>query len=121
MNEPADDTAPGRLKNFTENEIIAEIIAVLAEKEGIQVVPHSANLNLVTIFSVHLLGAILNSAPYLEYTIEHDSAINQEAKKLYSPQLEVTDGAVSIPAEPGWGVKIHQDWMEEAEYQKSEL
>ncbi|PPR75609.1 MAG: hypothetical protein CFH06_01920, partial [Alphaproteobacteria bacterium MarineAlpha3_Bin5] len=40
---------------------------------------------------------------------------------LYEPLLKVVDGKVEVPAEPGWGVHIKRDWLERAQYQKSEL
>ena len=43
-----------------------------------------------------------------------------ELNQPYSPQLVVKDGAVQIPADPGWGVEISQNWLKSAEYQKSE-
>lgn len=96
-------------------------VAKMAEKKGLLCVPHSANLTLVTVFAVHLLGAIPNAAPYLEYTIEHESGINKLAGEMYSPQLVVKEGAVQIPAGPGWGVQINEEWLKKADYQKSEL
>ena len=95
--------------------------AHLADLVGISCVPHSANHSMVTVFALHLLGAIPNAAPYLEYTIEYESNINQQAYKVFSPKLEVKDGAVAIPAEPGWGVQIHDEWLGNADYEKSEL
>ena len=32
--------------------------------------PHSANLSLVTVFTLHLMGAIENAGPYVELSIE---------------------------------------------------
>ena len=95
-------------------------VAKMAAEAGIPCVPHSANLSLVTVFSVHLLGAIPNAAPYLEYTIEPED-INRQARELFSPQLVVEDGAVQIPSAPGWGIEIHRSWLERSEYRVSQL
>jgi L-alanine-DL-glutamate epimerase-like enolase superfamily enzyme len=95
-------------------------VAQLASQVNLQLVPHSANLSLVTVFAVHLLGALDNAVPYLEYTIEHESGVNRQAKEVYSPQLDIRDGAVQIPQAPGWGVEISKDWLSRAEYQESE-
>lgn len=95
--------------------------AKMAENEGITCVPHSANHGLVSIFALHLLSAIPNAQKYLEYSIEFDEAINIEAYSMYEPHLKVVDGSVRIPDEPGWGVHIKQQWLEKADYQKSEL
>ena len=47
--------------------------ARMAEQAGMPVVPHSANLSLVTVFTMHLLGAIPNAGPHFEYSIEKNA------------------------------------------------
>ena len=37
---------------------------------GLPCTPHSANLSMVTLFTMHLLGAIPNAGKYLEFSIE---------------------------------------------------
>ena len=96
-------------------------VAQMAEAAGMPCVPHSANLSLVTVFSLHLLGAMPNAAPYVEFSIEADSGIEKEARQLYSPRLLVKDGRVPIPSEPGWGVTIHKGWLEGAKHQESHV
>jgi L-alanine-DL-glutamate epimerase-like enolase superfamily enzyme len=95
-------------------------VAQMAAEAKLRCVPHSANLSLVTLFSVHLLGAIPNAEPYLEYTIEYEHDINRQARAMYSPQLVAKDGFVEIPADPGWGIQIHEAWLDKADYQISE-
>ena len=41
-----------------------------AQKFGLPVTPHCANLSLVTLFTMHLLRAIPNAGKYLEFSIE---------------------------------------------------
>ena len=79
-------------------------------------VPHSANLSMVTVFILHMLGAITNAGPYLEFSIEP----SRWTDGLYTPALEAKDGNVAIPDGPGWGVTINPDWLERAEYHISE-
>jgi L-alanine-DL-glutamate epimerase-like enolase superfamily enzyme len=95
-------------------------VARLAALAGKPVVPHSANLSLVTLFTLHLLAAIPNAGPYVEFTLESQDAVNRQARDVFSPALEVKDGRVEIPAGPGWGVKINPDWLKSADYQKTE-
>ena len=95
-------------------------VARLAAAAGLPCTPHSANLSLVTICTMHLLGAIENAGKYLEYSIEGtDYYPWQDGLFLGSP-FEVRDGHVSIPAGPGWGVEINPAWLAAAHYQKSE-
>ncbi len=89
-------------------------VARMAEAAGMRCVPHSANLSMVTVFTLHLLGAIPNAGPYLEFSIEP----TPWTAGLYAPALEVCQGAVQIPEGPGWGVEINPDWLAESEHQE---
>jgi L-alanine-DL-glutamate epimerase-like enolase superfamily enzyme len=90
-------------------------VARFAQEAGLLCVPHSANLSLVTIFTLHLLAAIPNAGPYLEFSIEPSGWTDG----LYEPALEVVDGKVKVPDGPGWGVEINPEWLEKAQYQVS--
>ena len=85
-------------------------VATLAEAAGIPVVPHSANLTLVTVFALHLMGAIANAGPYVELSIEPDEYYPWQSG-IFEPALVARDGCVDIPADPGWGVEIRPDWL----------
>lgn len=86
-------------------------VARLAEAAGLPVVPHSSNHSFTTLYALHLMGAIPNAGAYVEFSIEDQSAVAD----LYRPRLQVVDGHVQIPAEPGWGVEINPAWLERAE------
>ncbi|MBI1389011.1 MAG: mandelate racemase/muconate lactonizing enzyme family protein [bacterium] len=92
-------------------------VAAMALEKDMPCVPHSANLAMVTLFSLHVMGAILNAGPHVEFSIESTPWTDG----LFSPALEVKEGKVMIPAEPGWGVTINPDWLAQAERQVSEL
>lgn len=93
-------------------------VAKMAQKAGKRVVPHSANLSMVTLFAMHLMAAIPNAGPFVEFTIE--PGINTGRGELYNPVLKVEDGKVKIPDGPGWGVTINPDWLAKAKHEKSE-
>ncbi|HET6428743.1 MAG TPA: mandelate racemase/muconate lactonizing enzyme family protein [Phycisphaerae bacterium] len=90
-------------------------VAAMAAEAGLPCVPHSANLSLVSIFTLHLLAAIPNAGDHMEFSIEP----NDWAGRMYQPVPEVRDGFVAVPTGPGWGVKINQDWLAAAERQVS--
>jgi L-alanine-DL-glutamate epimerase-like enolase superfamily enzyme len=94
----------------------ARRVAAMAAEAGLPCVPHSANLSMVTVFTLHLLSAIPNAGPYLEFSIEPDWASG-----LYTPELEVLDGTVLTPVGPGWGVTVSPSWLAAAERRVSEL
>jgi L-alanine-DL-glutamate epimerase-like enolase superfamily enzyme len=90
-------------------------VAAMAAAAGLPCVPHSANLSLVTVFALHLLAAVPNAGPYVEYSIEGlDYYPWQDG--LFTPALEVVDGRVSAPEGPGWGVEISPEWLARAEH-----
>ena len=95
--------------------------ALMSDEVGIPCIPHSANHGMVTLFTLHLMRAIPNPGKYLEFSIEFDDGINHEARAMYAPILEIENGNLHLPSEPGWGITIHKDWLEKAEYQVSEL
>jgi len=79
-------------------------------------VPHSANLSMVTVFTLHMLAAIPTAGPFMEFSIEPTDWTRQ----LYEPALKVQDGKVDIPHGPGWGVTINPAWLKKAEHSISE-
>lgn len=89
-------------------------VAKMAQQAGKQVVPHSANLSMVTLFALHFMAAVPNAGPFVEFTIEGDLS-----ESLYHPKLEVKEGKVSIPDGPGWGVTVDSDWLAGASYQNT--
>jgi L-alanine-DL-glutamate epimerase-like enolase superfamily enzyme len=94
-------------------------VAKMAKAAGLPVTPHAANQSMVTVFTLHLMGALENAGPYVEFSIEGLDYYPWD-QNLYSPALVARDGKVQIPDGPGWGVEINQKWLEQAAYQKSE-
>jgi L-alanine-DL-glutamate epimerase-like enolase superfamily enzyme len=94
-------------------------VATLAQAAGIPITPHSANLSLVTIFTLHLMGALTNAGPYVEFSIEGEDYYPWQYG-IYEPMPIARDGKVEIPTAPGWGIRIKDDWLQQAAYQCSE-
>jgi len=91
-------------------------VAALAREKQLPCVPHSANLALVTVFSLHVMGALENAGDYVEFSIESAPW----TRDYYEPYPQVKDGKVTISGEPGWGVRIRADWLEKAERRVSQ-
>ena len=91
-------------------------VAAMAAEAGLPCVPHSANLSMVSVFTLHLLAAIPNAGPRMECSIEQ----TPWAEKVYSPELRVERGEVQVPEGPGWGVEINQPWLAAAQRAVSE-
>jgi L-alanine-DL-glutamate epimerase-like enolase superfamily enzyme len=95
-------------------------VAQWASEAGKLVVPHSANLSMVTLFSLHMMAAIKNAGGYVEYSIESSRSL----RGMFEPALSVEsirDGKVAIPAGPGWGVKIGKRWLEDCKRQVTKI
>jgi L-alanine-DL-glutamate epimerase-like enolase superfamily enzyme len=90
-------------------------VAELAAEAGLPCRPHSANHSMVLTFTLHLLAAIDNAAPYVEYSIE-----DHWAEGMLDPAPEVEDGTVAVPDGPGWGVEVDPEWLATAHRRKSE-
>jgi L-alanine-DL-glutamate epimerase-like enolase superfamily enzyme len=91
----------------------------MAATANLPVTPHSANLSLVTMCTMHLLGAIANPGKYLELSIEGPDYYPWQEGLFRGDPYAVTDGCVTIPAEPGWGVEIEPAWLASASYRRS--
>ncbi len=91
-------------------------VAAMASEKQLPCIPHSANLALVTPFTLHVMGAIPNAGKYVEFSIEETPWV----EGYYDPVLRVEDGNVAIPSDPGWGVRIRPEWLEKTKRQVSE-
>jgi len=95
-------------------------VVSLAAQAGLPVTPHSANLSLVTMCTMHLLGAIPNAGKYLEFSIEGADYYPWQDGLFLGDPYAIEGGSVSIPSEPGWGVVVNPAWLALATYQCSE-
>ena len=96
-------------------------VARLAESAGIACTPHSANLSLVTLCTMHLLKAIANAGKYLELSIEGPDYYPWQEGLFRSDPYKVENGQVTISDAPGWGVEINPRWLEKTDYAVSEI
>ena len=95
-------------------------VAEMARQAGLKCTPHSANLSMVTVFTLHLMGAIENAGPYVEFSIEGADYYPWQYD-IYEPALVAVDGKVQIPDAPGWGVEINSVFLEKTKHQISSL
>ena len=96
-------------------------VAKMAERVGLPCTPHCANLSMVTLFTMHLLGAIGNAGKYLEFSIEGPDYYPWQEGLFSRSPYDIVDGHATIPDAPGWGVEISPQWLGAASHQISEL
>jgi L-alanine-DL-glutamate epimerase-like enolase superfamily enzyme len=95
-------------------------VAALGAAAGLPCTPHSANLSMVTLFTMHLLRAIPNAGPYLEFSIEGPEYYPWQQELFVQDPYGIRDGKATVTDQPGWGVEIRPEWLAKASYQHSE-
>ena len=95
-------------------------VCKMAEKAGLPVTPHAANLSLVTMCTMHLLRAIPNAGKYLEFSIEEEDYYPWQYDIFLGEPYRIEDGKATVTDAPGWGVEINPAWLDKAEYKVSE-
>jgi L-alanine-DL-glutamate epimerase-like enolase superfamily enzyme len=96
-------------------------VAKMGAQARLPCTPHSANLTMVTLFTMHFLGAIPNAGKYLEFSIEGRDYYPWQEGLFRSWPYGIEDGKAKIPSEPGWGVEISPAWLERAAYRISSV
>jgi len=96
-------------------------VAKMAEEAGLPCTPHCANLSLVTICTMHALGAMPNAGKYLEFSIEGLDYYPWQDGLFLGDPFHITDGKAQIPEGPGWGVEINPAWLDVADFEESVL
>jgi|TARA_R110000772_G_scaffold41994_4_gene97908 L-alanine-DL-glutamate epimerase-like enolase superfamily enzyme len=95
-------------------------VCKMAAEAGMSVTPHSANLGLVTLFTMHLLRAIPNAGKYLEFSIEQADFYPWQYGVLRNDPYKIEDGMATVGEEPGWGFEVEPNWLARSEYKISE-
>ena len=96
-------------------------VAALGASAGLPCTPHSANLSMVTLFTMHLLRAIPNAGKYLEFSIEGPEYYPWQQDLFVQDPYTIVDGRATVTEQPGWGVEINPDWLARSTYQCSEI
>jgi L-alanine-DL-glutamate epimerase-like enolase superfamily enzyme len=96
-------------------------VAAMGAEQDLPCTPHCANQSMVTLFTMHMLRAIPNAGKYLEFSIEGADYYPWQYGLYVEDPYSIVDGRATVTDAPGWGVEISPDWLEQADYQKSEL
>ena len=94
-------------------------VAKMAELSEVICTPHTANLSLVTVCTMHFLKAIKNGGEFLEFSIEGEDYYPWQKNIFSSDPFTVENGDLKIHDTPGWGVEFNQAWLDKATYQCS--
>jgi L-alanine-DL-glutamate epimerase-like enolase superfamily enzyme len=96
-------------------------VAQMAAAAGLPCTPHSANLALVTLCSMHILRALPNAGKYLEYSIEDSDRYNWTDGLFLEDPFAVKDGKVTVSDAPGWGIEINPSFLDGSHHRASEV
>lgn len=100
--------------------IRSQRVAAMGHAAGLPCTPHSANLSMVTLFTMHLLCAIPNPGDYLEFSIEGPDYYPWQEGLFRNAPYDIVDGKARFEEAPGWGLEIEPAWLERADYRLSE-
>lgn len=95
-------------------------MARMAEAAGLTITPHAANLSLVTLFTMHVLRAIPNAGPYLEFSIEGPDYYPWQDGLFTRSPYAIEEGHVTVTDAPGWGIEIDPGWLAKSTYRITE-
>ena len=96
-------------------------VAKIIEEGGYICTPHAANLSLVTMCTMHLLKAIPNAGPYLELSIEGEDYYPWQQDLFLDNPFKIENGCVTVTDKPGWGIDINPEWLNNSDYQVSDI
>ena len=71
--------------------------------------------------TMHLLKAIPNAGPYLELSIEGEDYYPWQQDLFLDNPFKIENGRVNVTDKPGWGIDINPAWINNADYQISEI
>jgi L-alanine-DL-glutamate epimerase-like enolase superfamily enzyme len=86
---------------------VAKQVAELADRAGIDLVPHSWLTHLLTGYSLQLI-ATLPRARYVEFNVSQSGLTRGIAQ---APFTLAEDGTIAIPDTPGIGVSVDRDFI----------
>jgi L-rhamnonate dehydratase len=85
---------------------VARQIAEMAQRRGIECVPHAWLTDLLKAASLHLNAFQMNSL-FLEYNVSSASLLNHLCKE----PIRMVDGFIQVPETPGLGVEVDEETM----------
>jgi L-alanine-DL-glutamate epimerase-like enolase superfamily enzyme len=105
----------GRVGGLTEAKRVCE----LAEHHDLRVVPHLWKTGISIAAAAHL-AAVTPNCDYIEF-LPAELSESSLRKDLTSDELEMVDGVIPLPTEPGLGIELNRDALERYAAEASEV
>ncbi len=96
--------------NYNGGFIRAARVARMARLKQKTIVPHNTQTDAAAANILHFASAMPNSGAYMEFPWRAPS----KPASWYSPNFEVKDGKVKVPAGPGLGIEYDPDFLKKA-------
>jgi L-alanine-DL-glutamate epimerase-like enolase superfamily enzyme len=87
-------------------------VARMAMDAGGKISPHSSTGGLVTVMALNIMGAVPNAWDYMELNSLKSGPPGRGSFTHHV--LEVEDGKIEVPTEPGWGVGFEDGYLSKA-------
>lgn len=85
-------------------------VARAAQRAGLWIVPHNTQTGPASVNILHFAAATPNIGPFMEYV----SRAPRPKESWYTPNFDIVNGVIPVPAGPGFGVSFAPDFLKKA-------
>jgi L-alanine-DL-glutamate epimerase-like enolase superfamily enzyme len=96
--------------NYNGGFIRAARVARMARKANLWICPHNTQTGAASVNILTFAATTPNIGPYMEYVWRAP----QRAEAWYTPNFEISNGAIPLPAGPGLGLEFDPDFIKKA-------
>jgi len=96
--------------NYNGGFIRAARVARMARKANMWICPHNTQTSAASVNILQFAAAIPNIGPYMEYVWRTP----EKKESWYSPNFEIKNGVIPVPAGPGMGLEFDPDFLKKA-------
>jgi L-alanine-DL-glutamate epimerase-like enolase superfamily enzyme len=82
----------------------------MARKRNLWMCPHNTQTGAASVNILQFAACTPNIGPWMEYV--HRSAARKES--WYTPNFEIRNGVIPLPAGPGFGLEFDPDFLKKA-------
>jgi L-alanine-DL-glutamate epimerase-like enolase superfamily enzyme len=85
-------------------------VARAAQRANLWIVPHNTQTGAASVNILHFAASTPNAGPYMEYV----SRAPRPKESWYTPDFDVVNGVIPVPAGPGFGVAFDPEFLKKA-------
>jgi len=96
--------------NYNGGLIRAARVARMARKANLWICPHNTQTGAASVNILQFAAATPNIGPYMEYVWRAP----QKKESWFSPNFEIKNGVIPLPAGPGMGLEFDPEFLKKA-------